>query len=67
MAVPEEAARKGMLSNGLPEIIVDAILGWFAYCRAGKAAHVNPIAAQLLGRQPRSAAQWAAENVHLYQ
>ncbi|HWN66311.1 MAG TPA: SDR family oxidoreductase, partial [Haliangium sp.] len=41
--VPVEEAqyRQGMLGAGIPEVIADAILGWFAYCRAGRADRVE--------------------------
>jgi uncharacterized protein YbjT (DUF2867 family) len=52
--VPVEEAqyRQGMLGAGMPELIADAILGWFAYCRAGRANRVEPGVERLLGRKP---------------
>lgn len=52
--VPVEEAqyRQGMLGAGIPEVIADAILGWFAYCRAGRADRVEPAVERLLGRKP---------------
>jgi len=65
--VAAEQARTGMLGAGIPAIIVDAILGWFAYCRAGRAARVRPDAEQLLGRKPRTLQQFAHDYTHRYQ
>lgn len=47
-----EAFRAGLLKAGIPAVIADAILGWFAYCAAGRADRVVPDAARLLGRAP---------------
>lgn len=65
--VAEEQARAGMLKNGLPAEIVEAILGWFAYCRAGRAAKVSPDAERLLGKKPRTARDFAQAYAHRFQ
>lgn len=43
-----------LLGNGVPQVIAEAIGGWFEYCRAGRADRVTQDAEQLLGRKPRS-------------
>ena len=64
--VPEEAARQGMTQAGLPPVITEAILGWFAYCRDGRAARIDPAAAQLLGRAPRQTQDFVRDHAHRY-
>ena len=65
-AVEEAQYRQGMLQAGIPAVIADAILGWFAYCRTGRADRVEPDAARLLGRKPRALEDWARDHVHHY-
>lgn len=66
VAVPEEAARQGMLGAGVPAAIVEVILQWISYCRAGRAERVEPAAAALLGRAPRGYADFARDYAHRY-
>ncbi len=66
VAVEPAAYRQGMLSAGIPELIVDAILGWFAYCRAGRADRIEPDTERLLGRKPRSLEQFVHDHVARY-
>lgn len=65
--IPEEPVRQGMTQAGMPPVIVEAILGWFAFCRAGRAARIDPAAAELLGRAPRGAADFVRDYAHRYQ
>jgi hypothetical protein len=64
--VTEEQTRPGMLGAGLPGVIVEAILGWFAYCRADKASRVLPDAERLLGKKPRTVRQFAQDHAHYF-
>lgn len=66
IAVPEEPVRQGLTQAGMPATIVEAILGWFAFCRDGRAARVDPAAASLLGRPPRSYADFARDYAQRY-
>lgn len=63
VAVEPEKFRTALLGAGLPPLIVDAIAGWFAYCRAGRAERVTGDAQRLLGRAPRSPLQFARDHV----
>lgn len=63
VAVEPEQFQAALLRAGLPPPIADAISGWFAYCRAGRAERVTPDAERLLGRKPRSLRQFAREHV----
>jgi uncharacterized protein YbjT (DUF2867 family) len=66
--VPVEPAqyREGMLRSGIPEVIADAILGWFEYCRAGRADRVTPDVERLLGRTPIGLEAFARDHVALF-
>jgi len=66
IAVSDEMARQGMTRAGLPPVAVEAILGWFAFCRAGRAARIEPAAAALLQRSPRDAADFARDYAPRY-
>lgn len=66
VAVSEDMARQGMTRAGLPPAAVEAILGWFAFCRAGRAARIEPAATALLQRSPRDAADFARDYVHRF-
>lgn len=62
-AVDPATYRAGMLGAGIPELIADAILEWFAYCRAGRAERVVDDTARLLGRPPIELAAFARDHV----
>lgn len=64
--VPEEPVRNGMTQAGIPPVIVEAILGWFGFCRAGRAERIDPAAATLLGRPPRGAADFVRDYADRY-
>ena len=56
--VPPEAFGENLRGFGLPASQVQDILGLFAVFKAGYAATVTPDVAQLLGRQPRTIADF---------
>lgn len=64
--VPEEPVRQGLTQAGLPPVIVESILGWFGFCRAGRAARIDPAAATLLGRPPRNVTDFVRDYAHRY-
>ncbi|HEY0095094.1 MAG TPA: SDR family oxidoreductase [Archangium sp.] len=66
IAVEPEKFQQGLLGAGLPPVIAEGILGWFGYCRAGKAERVTKDAEQLLGRQPRTLRQFVQDHVGLW-
>jgi uncharacterized protein YbjT (DUF2867 family) len=61
-----EQFQAGLLGAGLPPVIADAISGWFAYCRAGRAERVTDDVERILGRKPRSLRQFAQDHVALW-
>jgi len=62
----EDQYRQGMLGAGVPAVIVEAILGWFAYCRAGRADRVTPDVERLLGRKPIALGEFVRDHVDRY-
>lgn len=60
--VPEDAAKSAMLGMGMPAFAVDAMMELHAIDKAGYAAAVTPVVEQLLGRKPRSFAEFAREH-----
>jgi NAD(P)H dehydrogenase (quinone) len=62
VSVEPEKFRQNLLGAGLPPIIVEAIAGWFAYCRAGKAERVTGDAERLLGHKPRTLRQFVQDH-----
>ena len=66
VAVEPEKTRQALLGAGLPPLMVDAMLGWFAYCRAGRAERVLEDAQRLLGRKPRSLREFVQDHVSLW-
>lgn len=52
--VPPDQARAGMLRDGLPEWLVDALLDLAAFYRTGAASLVSGDVQRLTGRRPRS-------------
>jgi uncharacterized protein YbjT (DUF2867 family) len=63
VAVEPEKFLQNLLSNGVPQVIAEAIQGWFAYCRAGRAERVTPDAERLLGRTPRTLRDFVKDHV----
>ena len=62
VAVEPEKFRQNLLGAGLPPVMADAIAGWFAYCRAGKAERVTGDAERLLGRKPRTLREFVQDH-----
>ncbi len=60
--VPEEAARAGMLSAGMPVWMTDAMMELHAVDKAGYAAAISPAVQRLLGRAPTSFELFAQQN-----
>ena len=65
--VPPEAARAEMLKNGMPAIIVDGLLQYFAAIKSGQAGTVSPDVEKALGHPGRTFETWAKENIAAFQ
>jgi uncharacterized protein YbjT (DUF2867 family) len=66
VAVPDEAARAGMLAAGMPEWLADALVLAFVQLRAGAAADVTHTFEELTGRSPCSFADWARRHADAF-
>ncbi|MGS0684780.1 NmrA family NAD(P)-binding protein [Nakamurella sp. GG22] len=64
--VPDEAARGAMLDAGLPEMVVDFILGVFRSQRAGSMTRTTDVVPALTGRGARSFADFARDHRALF-
>lgn len=60
--VPPEAARKAMLGMGMPDWLVDGLLGLYAEWSAGRGASVSPAVGQVGKTKPRTYEQFAREH-----
>jgi uncharacterized protein YbjT (DUF2867 family) len=60
--VPPEAAGSNMKQMGMPELMVNALLEYYALVRAGNGATISPDIEQVLGRKPASYEDWATRN-----
>lgn len=55
--LPPDQLKGAMLSNGVPDFVVDGIVGLYGAIRAGHAATTSHAVEQLLGRAPHSYAE----------
>jgi uncharacterized protein YbjT (DUF2867 family) len=60
--VPDDAARAGMLSAGLPDWLADALVALYRRLRAGVAAEPTGDVQLLTGRSPRTFAAFARDH-----
>jgi uncharacterized protein YbjT (DUF2867 family) len=60
---PEAAARSGMLAEGMPRELVEALLEMMALIRAGHGATITKTVAEVLGREPRTFDVWLKDNI----
>ena len=66
VAVPDAAAREGMVGAGIPDFYADALLELFAWYRTGAAAPVSDDVPRILGRPARSADEWARDHADVF-
>ena len=57
--VPEEAARRGLVASGMPDWLVEHLVGAFRRIRAGDFADVTGTVEELTGRPARAFAEFA--------
>ncbi len=60
--LPEEAARGGMLGAGMPDWLVDDLIGLHAMAREGQMAGSGNLLRSLLGREPVDMANFIADH-----
>lgn len=61
--VPPAAAREGMLQSGMNPVLVDAVLELITVVREGQVSYRSDTTEQLLGRAPRTFAQWCRNHI----
>jgi uncharacterized protein YbjT (DUF2867 family) len=59
--IPPEAAKQGMVRHGFPEPFVEALMARYAR-EVGQAAPLTGEVERILGRPPRTYAEWAADH-----
>ncbi|MFF1873179.1 hypothetical protein [Kitasatospora herbaricolor] len=64
-ATPSEAARS-RFPDGAPQALADAITEGFALMRADTVGFRTDVVEQLLGRRPRTFADWCARNADAF-
>jgi uncharacterized protein YbjT (DUF2867 family) len=64
--LPPEQARTGMLSTGLPEWLVDILLGTSSIYAAGRGAPVTDAVEQVGKSKPRTIAQFVRDHVQAF-
>lgn len=64
--IPDEDAKRGMMSSGLPELVAEQLTTIFAMLRQGVAEQVTDTVEALTGAAPRSFAEFARERGHLF-
>ncbi len=60
--VPDQAARDSMLGQGMPAILVDALIEFCGAIKAGQCATVTDTVQKLTGKSPRTFESWTQEN-----
>jgi len=60
--ISDEAARSGMEKAGMPGVLIDALLPFAEFIRAGKAERVFRTVEEVVGRPGLTFGEWAREN-----
>jgi uncharacterized protein YbjT (DUF2867 family) len=64
--VPEEAAREGLVAAGMPDWLVDHLIGAFRLIRADAFAETAGDVRRICGREPRSFAEFARDHADAF-
>lgn len=62
VSVPDEAAKQGMIEQGLPEFVAGQIVAVFGFLRNGAQDRTTGTVRELTGREPRSFARFARDH-----
>ena len=65
--VPDDAARATMVERGMPEWLAGNLVTLFRLLRGGAGAEVTDSFQRVVGRAPRTFAEWAADHASLFQ
>jgi uncharacterized protein YbjT (DUF2867 family) len=66
VAVPDEAARQGMIEQGVPEFVAGEIVKVFGFLRRGDQDRTTDTVRALTGREPRGLAEFARDHAGLF-
>jgi uncharacterized protein YbjT (DUF2867 family) len=66
VAVPDEAARQGMIEQGMPEFVAGQIVAVFGFLRQGAQNRTTDTVRALTGREPRGFAKFARDHAGLF-
>lgn len=66
VAVPDEAARQGMIEQGMPEFVAGQIVAVFGFLRRGAQDRTTDTVRALTGREPRGFAEFARDRAGLF-
>ena len=61
--ISDQAAAEGMRKAGLPEYVIEGLVGTFATVRSGKLAKVTDDVERITGRLPRTFETWCRNNL----
>jgi uncharacterized protein YbjT (DUF2867 family) len=64
--VPDEAARQAFIEAGMPDWLVEHLIGAFRMFREGALEQTTDIVRALTGREPRSFAEFARDHARLF-
>ncbi len=64
--VPDEAARKAMISGGMPDWFADALVGLYVFFRQGNGARVTDVVQKVARRPARSFEQFVKDNARAF-
>ncbi len=65
-AIDDGAFRTALASSGLPPDYADLLIALFGFVRMGAASEVTPALAKLLGRAPRTLADYAQDHARFF-
>lgn len=66
VAVPDEAARQGMIEQGMPEFVAGQIVAVFGFLRRGAQDRTTDTVRALTGREPRGFAEFTRDHAGLF-
>jgi uncharacterized protein YbjT (DUF2867 family) len=66
LALPDEAAKQGLVEAGTPRSVADQIVSIFAALRCGAGEHVTDTVESLTGRPPGDVATFLRRHAHLF-
>jgi uncharacterized protein YbjT (DUF2867 family) len=66
VAVPDEAARQGMIEQGMPKFVAGQIVAVFGFLRRGAQDRATGAVRELTGREPRGLSRFARDHAELF-